>query len=59
METYDFSLRLGVPVTSSVHTLVERLGAIGCTDAVIGLGLPGCLRLDFARDARCGYEALM
>jgi len=31
--------------------LVERLGAAGCTDALVGTGQPGYLALEFTREA--------
>lgn len=31
--------------------LVERLGEVGCDDALVGIGLPGRLALEFTRDA--------
>lgn len=59
MEIFAFTLRVVVPLASSLHALVERLGAAGCTDAVIGLGAPGCLSLAFERQAVSGYAALV
>lgn len=38
--------------------LVERLGAAGCTDALIGIGTPGHLALMFSRDASSAERAL-
>ena len=31
--------------------LVERLGEAGCDDALVGIGQPGRLALEFTRDA--------
>lgn len=31
--------------------LVERLGAAGCDDALVGIGVPGRLALEFTREA--------
>jgi len=36
--------------------LVERLGAVGCDDALVGIGQPGRLALAFTRDA-CDADA--
>ncbi|MEW3697554.1 DNA-binding protein, partial [Pseudomonas aeruginosa] len=33
------------------ETLVERLGEAGCDDALIGIGQPGRLALEFTREA--------
>ncbi|WP_417329503.1 helix-turn-helix transcriptional regulator [Halomonas cupida] len=36
---------------SDQEALVERLGAAGCDDALVGVGLPGRLALEFSREA--------
>jgi hypothetical protein len=38
--------------------LVERLGASGCTDALIGLGQPGRIALEFVREAESAQAAM-
>lgn len=38
--------------------LVERLGAAGCDDALVGVGQPGRLALEFSREARSAVEAV-
>ena len=38
--------------------IVERLGAAGCTDALVGLGQPGRLALKFTREADSAEAAL-
>lgn len=38
--------------------LVERLGAGGCDDALIGTGAPGRIALEFTREANSAFEAL-
>ena len=38
--------------------LVERLGAAGCDDALVGVGLPGRLALEFSREADSAEEAM-
>ena len=45
--------------TANQDELVERLGAEGCTDALIGIGIPGRIGLEFTRDAESGEEALL
>ena len=40
-------------------TVVERLGEAGCTDALIGTGVPGRIALDFVREADSAEEALL
>ncbi|HEU4850849.1 MAG TPA: DNA-binding protein [Telluria sp.] len=38
--------------------LVERLGAAGCDDALVGIGQPGRIALEFAREAEDAFDAL-
>lgn len=38
--------------------VVERLGEAGCDDALVGIGLPGRLALEFTRDASDAGEAV-
>jgi hypothetical protein len=59
MNTYEFTLKFSLPVTESdMDSLVERLGEAGCDDALVGIGKPGRLALDFARDADSAYYAI-
>lgn len=37
--------------------LIEKLGEAGCNDALVGMGLPGRLALDFSREAPSHEEA--
>jgi predicted DNA-binding transcriptional regulator AlpA len=39
--------------------LVERLGAAGCDDALVGIGQPGRLALEFTRDAPDAIKAVL
>lgn len=39
-------------------TLVERLGEAGCDDALVGIGLPGRVALEFTREAANADEAV-
>jgi len=43
---------------SDPDTLVEHLGAAGCDDALVGVGLPGRLALEFSREADSAEEAI-
>ncbi len=43
---------------SDLDALVERLGAAGCDDALVGVGLPGRLALEFSREADSAEEAV-
>ncbi|MBN0231624.1 DNA-binding protein, partial [Pseudomonas aeruginosa] len=38
--------------------LVERLGEAGCDDALVGIGQPGRLALEFTREAADADEAV-
>lgn len=44
---------------ADADALVERLGESGCDDAVIGIGQPGRIALDFTRDAPSVKEAII
>jgi len=41
------------------EAIVERLGESGCTDALIGIGVPGRIALDFTREAKSAETALL
>lgn len=57
---YEFTLTLKLaPDDSNMDELVERLGAAGCTDAMIGIGQAGQLALDFVREARSAEQAIL
>ncbi|QIB66873.1 helix-turn-helix transcriptional regulator [Kineobactrum salinum] len=43
---------------SDPDVLVERLGAAGCDDALVGVGQPGRLALEFSREAGSAEEAV-
>ena len=43
---------------SDLNALVERLGAAGCDDALVGMGQPGRLALEFSREATSAEEAV-
>src|SRR5690554_7527518 len=43
---------------SNRDALVERLGATGCDDALVGLGQPGRFALEFSREADSAEEAV-
>ncbi|CAB3867492.1 DNA-binding protein [Achromobacter sp. ACM02] len=41
-----------------MDALVERLGAAGCDDALVGTGLPGRIALEFTREAESAESAM-
>ncbi len=60
MKEYDFSLRFDVSaVDCSPADSVERLAASGCDDAIIGIGIPGRIALDFIRTAKTAEDAVL
>jgi predicted DNA-binding transcriptional regulator AlpA len=57
---YEFTLKFKLDPKDAIHDeLVERLGAAGCTDALVGLGVAGHLGLEFAREASSAEEAIL
>ena len=57
---YEFTLRYQLSEEDADHDeLVERLGAAGCDDAVIGIGQPGRIALAFTREASSADKALV
>lgn len=57
----EFTFTLKYQLTEVDHdpvALVERLGEAGCDDALVGVGLPGRLALEFVRDAESAEAAL-
>jgi predicted DNA-binding transcriptional regulator AlpA len=43
---------------SDLDVLVERLGSAGCDDALVGIGQPGRLALEFTREAENAQAAV-
>ncbi|MYE84879.1 MAG: hypothetical protein F4X31_01355 [Gammaproteobacteria bacterium] len=61
MKTYEFTLKFSFPDEDHVDgmdELVERLGEVGCDDALVGTGKAGRLALDFCREAESAFEAV-
>ncbi|WP_339935770.1 DNA-binding protein [Vreelandella glaciei] len=56
---YVFTLKYQLADSDSdLDALVERLGAAGCDDALVGVGQPGRLALEFSREAGSAAEAV-
>lgn len=56
---YSFTLKYQLAEhDGDPDALVERLGAAGCDDALVGVGLPGRLALEFSREADSAEEAI-
>lgn len=57
---YTFELKYQLdPSDADPNAIVERLGEAGCDDALVGLGLPGRVALEFVRDAQSAEAAMM
>ena len=56
---YTFTLKYQLADDDrDADALVERLGEAGCNDALVGIGQPGRLALEFTRDAADADEAV-
>jgi hypothetical protein len=57
---YEFTLKFKLDPRDANHDeLVERLGAAGCTDAMVGVGVVGHLGLEFVREAVSAEDAIL
>ncbi len=57
---YEFTLKFKLPASEvSADGLVDRLAAEGCDDALVGVGQPGRVALDFTREAGSASEAVL
>lgn len=57
---YTFTLKYQLAEQDANHDeLVERLGAAGCDDALVGTGQPGRIALEFVREAESAEDALI
>lgn len=56
---YQFTLHYRLPETScDLDAVTQQLGEAGCDDALVGMGLPGRLGLDFVREADSAEAAM-
>ncbi|MCL7930927.1 helix-turn-helix transcriptional regulator [Halomonas llamarensis] len=56
---YIFTLKYQLADSDAdLDALVERLGAAGCDDALVGVGQPGRLALEFSREAGNAEDAV-
>lgn len=56
-----FTFTLNYELTSDesdTDALVERLAEEGCDDALVGVGQPGRLAIEFVREALSAHEAI-
>ena len=57
----EFTFKLSYQLSdddSNPDALVERLGEAGCDDALVGIGQPGRIALEFTRDADSAFSAV-
>ena len=56
---YTFTLKYRLsPADQNVDDLIERLGAEGCDDVLVGMGQPGRVALEFTREADSAQAAI-
>ena len=59
MSKFDFVLRFKLPnVDGDPEEHLDALFEAGCDDATVGIGLPGCIALNFCREALSAAEAI-
>jgi hypothetical protein len=59
MNEYQFTLKFAIKAPATeIDAIIERLGAEGCTDALVGIGQPGLIGLDFTREASSAIDAV-
>lgn len=57
---YTFTLKYQLSANDCNHDeLLERLGAADCDDALVGVGQPGRISLEFTREAKNAEAALL
>jgi predicted DNA-binding transcriptional regulator AlpA len=56
--TFTLKYQIAEPQTD-LDELVERLGACGCDDALVGIGQPGRIALEFMREADSAEAAVV
>lgn len=60
MKDYDFTLKFSLSSSSiDPEVYVEKLIANGCDDALIGIGQKGRIALDFTREAKSAFDAVL
>ena len=58
--TFEFTLSFKIAADDAdLDALVERLGAAGCDDALVGIGQAGRVALNFSREAGSALEAIV
>jgi hypothetical protein len=60
MKPFEFTLKFALPngeLNSEIY--VDQLATSGCDDALIGIGQPGRIALQFSREASSANEAII
>jgi len=55
---YEFTLKYQLVEDEDIDALLERLAEAGCDDALVGVGQPGRLSLEFVRESSSAKEAI-
>lgn len=55
---FDFLMRLRIDANADLSEVIERLAEAGCDDAVVGVGRPGRVALEFIRNASSVQDAI-
>jgi len=57
---YKFNLKFKLTESNlDDESIMDRMGTAGCTDALVGLGTPGYIGMEFIREANSEEEALI
>lgn len=57
---FTFTLKYRLPdISTDAGTLEQQLAAAGCDDALLGIGRPGRLALEFCRQAASAQDAVL
>jgi hypothetical protein len=57
---YEFNLKFKLASGDNDHdAIMQRLGEAGCTDALVGFGVPGYVGLEFVREANSAEDAIL
>lgn len=57
---YEFNLKFKLASGDNDHdAIMQRLGEAGCTDALVGFGVPGYVGLEFVREADSAEDAIL
>ena len=59
MKEYEFTLKFSLKdATDDPEAYIEKLGAVGCDDALVGIGQNGRIALNFTRESSSAFDAV-